>query len=147
MLPQAFITCILHHAHDSLDTARTYQCLKWLYYWKGLQKDVDTQVKQCLKYRQQNLHLQHYTQLHLKVPSAPIHFIVIDLIGKFKPLHQGHHYAFTIIGMLMNYTWCIPLGTRVADIVHTYLVNVYCKFGGSHKILSNNGTEFKEQCV
>ena len=44
--------------HDSLvhnGTARTYQCVKWLYYWMGLCKDIDIQVTQCIKSRQQNL--------------------------------------------------------------------------------------------
>ena len=34
--------------------------------------------------------------------------------------------------------------TKEADnIVHTYLVNVYSKFGGFHKMLSDNVMEFK----
>ena len=31
------------------------------------------------------------------------------------------------------------------EVVHVYLVNVFSKFGGSHKILSDNGTEFKNK--
>ena len=68
-----------------------------LYYWKGLHKDIDTQVKQCIKCIQQNLYHQHYAQFHLKVPSMPIHSIVIDLIGKFKLLPQGHQYALLLL--------------------------------------------------
>ena len=36
--------------------------------------------------RKQNLNAQHYAQLHLEVPAIPMHFIAMDLIGKFKPL-------------------------------------------------------------
>ena len=61
----------------------------------------------------------------------PIHFILMDLIGKFKPLH---HYALNVIDMLTNNTWCIRLFKKeVSEVVHTYLVNVYCKSGGSDK--------------
>ena len=66
----------------------------------------------------------------------------MDLIGKFKPLPQEHQYAFIVIDMLMNYTWFIPLFTIEADEV---LVNVYSKFGGSHTILPDNGTDFKNK--
>ena len=45
--------------------------------------------------------------------------------------------------MLLKYIWCIPLYTKEAEAVH--LVNIYLKFGGSHRILSNNGTEFKNK--
>ena len=69
---------ILHQACDALGhngTARSYHCLKWSYYWKGLCKDVNIHVKQCIKCRQQNLHHQHYAQLQLEVPLMPMHFI------------------------------------------------------------------------
>ena len=36
----------------------------------------------------------------------PVHFIVIDLMRKFKLSSQGHQYVLTVIDMLMNYTWC-----------------------------------------
>ena len=92
------------------------------------------------------MHPQHYAQLHLQVPSMPMHFIVMDLVGKFKPSYEGHQYALTVINMLANYKWCILLFTKEAkELVHTYLVNVYSKSGGPHKILLDNGTEFKNK--
>ena len=90
--PILFSECELHEAHDALDhnvIARTYQCLKWQYYWKRLQKDVNLHGKQCIKCRQLNLHTQHYAQLHLEVPSMPLHFIITDLIGTFKLHFKG----------------------------------------------------------
>ena len=48
--------------------------------------------------------------------------------------------------MLKNYTWCIPLFTKDVDkVVHAYLVNMYSKFGGSHKILSESDMKFKNK--
>ena len=82
-------------------------------------------MKQCIKYRQQNLHPKHYAQLHLKMPLMPMYFIAMDLIGKFKLLPQVYQYALTVIDMLMYYTWCIPLCTKEADnVVHAYLTNM-----------------------
>ena len=70
----------------------------------------------------------------------------MDFIGKFKPSPKGHHYALTVIDILMNYTWCMVLFTKRADdVAHAYLVNVYSKFGGSCKILSYNGIVFKNK--
>ena len=69
-------------------------------------------------------------QLPLKLPSMPMHFIVMDLIGKFKPLPHWHWYSLTVIDILINYTGCILVFMKEADkVVHAFFVNVYSKFG------------------
>ena len=94
---------------------------------------------QYLRCREQNLIPQHFAQFHLEVPSALMHFIAMDLIGKFKPSSQDHQYALTAIDMLKNYTMCMLLHTTDCnEVVHAYLVNIYLKFGISHDILSDN---------
>ena len=48
--------------------------------------------------------------------------------------------------MLTGYVFCIPLKTKQAnEVLQAYIDNVYAKFGGSLKILSDNDTEFKNQ--
>ena len=74
-------------------------------------------------------------------------FITMDLIGEFyPPSWQGHRYALTVICMHTSYVFCIPLKTKTAqEIVKAYLHHIHSKFGGSKKILSDNGTEFKNK--
>ena len=75
-----------------------------------------------------------------------MHFIMMDLIVKFKLSPQGYQYVFTVIDMLVSYAWYIPLYVKGTDeVVHLYLVNIYSEFGGSHKILLDDGTEFKSK--
>jgi hypothetical protein len=46
--------------------------------------------------------------------------------------------------MLTGYVWCIPIPNKEAEtVVQAYLTNVFCPYGGSAQILSDNGTEFK----
>ena len=45
----------------------------------------------------------------------PMHFIVMDLIARFKLLAQGYQYTLTLIDMLTNCTWWISLFTKEAD--------------------------------
>ena len=48
--------------------------------------------------------------------------------------------------MHTSYLFCIPLKTKTAEEVEqTYMHHVYSKFGGSEKILSDNGTEFNNK--
>ena len=74
-------------------------------------------------------------------------FISMDLIGEFHPpSQQGHRYALTVICMHTSYVFCIPLKTKTAqEVIQSYMRYVYSKFSGSEKILSDNGTEFKNK--
>ena len=63
VLPISHSKYVLHQVNDAFihnSTARNYQCLIPLYFWKGLCKDVDIHVKQWIKCRQQNLYPQYY---------------------------------------------------------------------------------------
>ena len=48
--------------------------------------------------------------------------------------------------MLMGYVFYVPLKTKTAEeVIQAYIDHVYSKFEGSMKILSDNGTEFKNK--
>ena len=48
--------------------------------------------------------------------------------------------------MLTGYIFCIPLKTKTTkEVIQAYIDNIYSKFGGSMKILSDNGTELKNK--
>ena len=140
---------LLNLAHDQLGhngTARTYMLLKRTYYWKGMKTDISNYVKQCKLCQKQNILPVKYVSGHFSAPMAPMEFISMDLIGDFTPSSKGNKYALTIICMLTGYTFCIPIPSKKAsDVITAYIDNVYSKFGGSKKILSDNGTEFKNQ--
>ena len=74
-------------------------------------------------------------------------FISMDLIGKFNPpSSQGNKFTLRVICMLSSWMWCIPIVDKSAPVVvQAYLKNVHHLFGPSQKILSDNGSEFKNQ--
>ena len=48
--------------------------------------------------------------------------------------------------MLTGFTFCIPLKTkRTEDVIKAYIDHICCTFGPSKKILTDNGTEFKNK--
>ena len=71
----------------------------------------------------------------------------MDLIGEFHPpTSRGHRYALTAVCMLTGFTWRVPLKTKTAEeVAKAYMDHIYCSFGGSIKILTDNGTEFKNK--
>ena len=73
-------------------------------------------------------------------------FISMDLIGEFHPpTSRKHRYALTVIFMLTGYVFCVRLKTKATEeVIQAYIDNVYSKFRGSLKMLSDNGTEFQK---
>ena len=71
----------------------------------------------------------------------------MDLIGEFHPASsKGNRFALTAVCMLTGFTFCIPIKTkRAEDVVNTYLNHICCTFGPLRKILTDNGTEFKNK--
>ena len=74
-------------------------------------------------------------------------FISMDIIGEFYlPTAKKNRYALTVICMLMGYVFCVPLRTKTTEeVLQAYVDNVYAKYRESLKILSDNGTEFKNK--
>ena len=150
VLPRAPTAQILKMAHDNLGhngTHRTYILLKRLYYWKGLKPCVTKHIQGCYQCQRRNKQVVKYATLHFNVATSPMQFISMDLIGEFHPpTTKGKQYALTVICMFTGYVFCIPLKTKTAEeVLQAYVDNVYLKFGGSMKILSDNGTEFKNK--
>ena len=152
VLPRALTAQILKMAHDDLGhngTHRTYMLLKRLYYWKGLKPSVAKHMQRCYHCQRRNKRVVKYATLHFDIATFPMQFISMDLIGEFHPpTTKGKRYALTIICMLTGYVFCIPLKTKTAEeVLQAYSDNLYSKFGGSLKILSDNDTEFKRRSL
>ena len=148
--PRMMIGHVLELAHNKLGHNGincTYAMLKRLYYWKGMKVSITKHVRNCAVCQKHNPRVVPYAKLHFDTATFPMEFISMDLIGEFyPPSKSGHKYALTVICMLTGYVFCIPLKSKQAnEVLQAYIDNVYVKFGGSLKILSDNGTEFKNQ--
>ena len=72
-------------------------------------------------------------------------FMHIDLIGEFHPpSSKGNRYALTAVCMLTGFTFCIPIRNKSAEEAITAWRNrISFPFGVCRKLLTDNGTEFK----
>ena len=62
------------------------------------------------------------------------------------PSNKGNRYALTVVCMLTGFTFCIPIKSKKAeDVMKAYTDNICFVFGPSKKILTDNGTEFKNK--
>ena len=150
MIPRSLTPQVLQMVHDELGhsgTPRTYILFKRLYYWKGLKLSVEKHIKRCYQFQRRNRQVVKYARLHCDVATFPMQFISMDLIGEFHPpTSRKHRYALIVICLLTGYVFCVPLQTKTAEeVIQAYIDQVYSRFGGSLKILSDNGTEFKNK--
>ena len=150
VIPRALTAQVLQMAHDKLGhnvTHRTYILLKRLYYWKGLKPSVAKHIKMCYQCQRRNKQVIKYVTLHFDVATFPMQFISMDLIGEFhSPTAKNNRYALTAMCILTGYIFCVPLKTKTTEeVIQECINNIYSKFGGTMKILSDNGTEFKNK--
>lgn len=146
-IPETIVPLILDQTHDLLGhngTPRMYEFLKRLYFWPGMQKDIQAYVRQCGPCQKMNTQLQSYPPLHLYIPTRPLQFIAMDLIGPMPQTLAGNKFALTIMDMLTAYIWAFPIPNKEQEtVIHTYLTQFYTSQGSSCYLLSDNGREFK----
>ena len=150
VLPKTLIGHVLMEAHNNLGhngIQHTYNLVHYLYYWKGMKNAITNHVKTCKKCQGQNRQIVKYLESHFDAMTFPMEFISMDLIGELHPpSSKGYKYVLTVICMLSGYVFCVPLYTKTGEyVIQAYIENVYAKFSGSFKILSDNGTEFKNK--
>ena len=148
--PKCLMDHVLLMAHDYggyNGFSRMYAAMRHLYFWVGIKRDNTHHCKKCQICTKHNIAKVKFEKTHFKGARQPMQFISMDLIGEFHPpSQQGHRYALTVICMHTSYVFCIQLKTKTAEeVLQAYIRNVYSKFGGSEKILSDNGTEFKNK--
>ena len=69
----------------------------------------------------------------------------MDLVGEFyPPSSKGNRYALTAVCMLTGFTFCIPVKNKsVEEIMTAWRTYIAFPFGVCRKLLTDNGTEFK----
>ena len=136
-----------HNQNGHNGGRRTYMVLKKLYYWPGMRSQVFKQCKNCQECMLQNQANTAADFKHFKMPDIPMQLICMDLVGPISPVtSRGNRFILTCIDMLTGFTVAIPIKDKSASSVcDAYRAHIYCTFGGSARILTDNGTEFKNE--
>ena len=144
---QDFMIILAHDYSGHNGSRRTYNCLKRQYYWPGIRKQIFRHCKKCKECILQNQGQPGKCFGHFDSPDLPMEFICMDLVGPIHPpSSRGNKYVLTVIDMLTGFTIAVPIKNKNAEaICEAYRDNVYCVFGGSSRMLTDNGSEFKNK--
>ena len=112
-----------------------------------MKKSVHQHCTNCQVCAKLNIKMQQLKNEHFSSPPQPMEFIAMDLIGEFHPASsKGNRYALTAICMLTGFTFYIPLKSKCTeDVIKAYIDHICCPFEPSRKILTDNGTAFKNK--
>ena len=140
---------LCHNKNGHNGYRRSYMALKRNYYWPNMRKDVTQHCKLC-----EECILQNQTNIdmpfgHFSAPEGPMQLICMDLVGPITPTSsRGNRFCMTVIDMLTGYTIAVPIPDKSAEtICKAYVNNVYSIFGGSTRMLTDNGTEFRNNTM
>ena len=113
VVPEVLRDSLLMLAHDYSGHngfRRTYNAMKRHYHWPGMRKDILRHCKRCQHCALQNQGTGEAGFDHFNVPSLPMEFICMDLVGPISPqTSKGNRYILTVIDMLTGYTIAVPI--------------------------------------
>ena len=144
---QDFMIILAHDYSGHNGSRRTYNCLKRQYYWPGIRKQTFRHCKRCKECILQNQGQPEKCFGHFDSPDLPMEFIFMDLVGPIHPpSSRGNKYVLTVIDMLTGFTMAVTIKNKNTEtICEAYRDNIYCVFGGSSRILTDNGSELKNK--
>ena len=130
VIPEVLQEPLMMLAHDYSghnSFRRAYNALKCQYYWRGMRKDILRHCKVCHQFSLQNQGTGEAEFGHFNVPSLPIKFICMDMVGPNSPQSsKGNKYMLTVNAMLTGYTVAIAIPDKKAETVcKAYRDNVY----------------------
>ena len=113
----------------------------------GIRKQIFRHCKKCKECVLQNQGQPEKCFGHFDSPDLPMEFICMDLVGPIHPpSSRGNKYVLTVIDMLTGFTIAVPIKNKNAEtICDAYRENIYCVFSGSSRMLTDNGSEFKNK--
>ena len=108
----------------------------------SMKNDICQAISNCKICKMESPNMGKNMNSHLEIGTAPMLFLTMDTI-EIRDADSAYKYAFTLIYMLTNYEFIIPVkdicGKR---LVHEYIYKVCLPFGKTEKFLLDNSTSF-----
>ncbi len=145
---------MLTHAHDAPCAGHhgvkaTYETLKQVAYWPGMQQDVAEYVKGCLVCCQfQPANPNHWAPLQRKGMTFPWSDLQIDWVGPMPRSTRSNKYFLTMVCEFTKWIECLPAPNDTAETTACLLMNhIFSRFGLPLRVNSDCGTHFTTEIM
>lgn len=128
---------------------KLYAKIRTKYYWKKMTKDIAKYVRNCSKCNLNKVKPSNTEKLVLTpTPSKAFDIVVIDTIGPLPQSNYGNKYSLTLMCDLSKYLVSIPIPDKSASTVaRAIFENFILVYGKMHTLISDQGTEFKNELL
>eukprot|EP01129_Flabellula_baltica_P014316 TRINITY_DN681_c0_g5_i1.p1 TRINITY_DN681_c0_g5~~TRINITY_DN681_c0_g5_i1.p1 ORF type:complete len:1501 (+),score=216.30 TRINITY_DN681_c0_g5_i1:1184-5686(+) len=127
---------------------RTYDKIRKLVWWPGMQKDISMWSKACYACQ-----LYNSTKLN-KGPMTAIDaiekmdLIACDIAGPFEETKKGNRYIVVFSDYVTKFAWAFPVPNITAETIAELLVHrIVLVFGAPKKFLTDQGAQFSSDVV
>lgn len=119
------------------------------YFWTGMSKDIKNYVRKCeLCQKNKSMAKVKEPMVLTEIPVKAFDVLIIDTIGPFIRSNNGNEYALTMICDLTKYLIVVAIPDKSAKTVaRAIFENFILIYGPARKILSDMGTEYKNQTI
>ncbi|XP_067224466.1 protein NYNRIN-like [Chanodichthys erythropterus] len=154
VVPQGQRGMMLTHAHDAPCAGHhgakaTYETLKQVAYWPGMQQNVTEYLKGCLVCCQfQPANPNHRAPLQRKGMTFPWSDLQIDWVGPLPRSTRGNKYFLTVVCEFTKWVECLPAPNDTAETTACLLMNhIFSRFGLPLRVNSDQGTHFTAEVM
>ncbi|XP_061467536.1 cyclic nucleotide-binding domain-containing protein 1 [Rhineura floridana] len=139
---QAKLIQLAHETHQGI--VRTKQRLCDLYWWPGMDKQVEDTIKSCVTCQHHDkTAITHVPPLQpVPLPDSAWEKLAIDIVGPFKRAPADCRYAITLIDYFSEWPEVAFTSHATSAAVITFLSAVFSQEGDPMELISDNGTQF-----
>ncbi|XDV14345.1 hypothetical protein PO909_014616 [Leuciscus waleckii] len=145
---------MINHAHNAPyaghhGTRATYETLRQVAYWPGMQQDVAEYVRECLVCCQFHpTNLTHRAPLQRRGITFPWSDLQIDWVGPLPRSSRGNKYFLTVVCQFTKWVECLPAPNDTAQTTAYLLMNhIFSRFGLPLRVNSDRGTHFTAEIM
>ena len=128
VIPKSWKYTVLVEAHDKLGhqgNSCTYCLIKCQYYWKGMNKDIQKYIANCVLCQWEKAKVQQYPLEMTEIPDRPFDKIAIDLVMDCKTSTLGNKHILTIIDHLTGLPEAFSILDKSTDTIVATFINEY----------------------
>ncbi len=149
VIPECYIPTVLKLVHDAViagHPGKERTLARTSYFWLTMRIDIDAYASKCVKCAQIKGTLPRLAPILEYSPPERLKDVVsIDLL-QLPASNQGFKYLLMCVDHLTPYVVLAPLKDKSAkSVAHALDTHLFCTYTAPRVLLSDNGTEFRNQ--
>ena len=150
VLPSCYKDVVLSGLHDDVGHQgrdRTLWLVRQIFYWPGLEGDVEQKVAQCPNCIRRKSHIRPRAEMIPIESSRPLELVCIDFLG-LERSKGGYENVLVITDHFTRYAQAIPTRNQTAQTTARVLYeNFICHYSFPSRLHSDQGRNFESRVI